>query len=86
MINQAVKSASTDPNISFDRSFEVKIKRTSNHKSSETGFVIHHTIRGESMDSEMRQWAKDQSLVPWVAVAAKFPVSLSFDASSWGRF
>jgi sacsin len=77
MINQAVKAALADPDYAFDHSFEVKIKCGSSQESNETCFVVHHTIRGDSMDSQMRQWKADQSLVPWVAVAAQYPVSTS---------
>ncbi len=69
-----MKLALAEPDSTFDYSFEVKIELKSGQQSMETCFVVHHTIRGDSMDSHMREWTRDQKLVPWVAVAAEFPV------------
>jgi sacsin len=61
----------------FDLSFQVQIEHRSAQESRRTGFVVHHSIRGGSMDNSLRAWAKDQKLVPWVAVAAQLPVGSS---------
>jgi sacsin len=81
-VSHAVKTTLADPDYVFDLSFGVKIERRSGQESSETRFVVHHTICGDSMDSQMRQWTRDQNLVPWVAVAAQLPVNAFLRKSS----
>ena len=36
--------------------------------------MIQHSIQCTSMDAELRAWAKEQQLIPWVAVAAQLPI------------
>ena len=74
MVNHAVKLAFEKQDHTFDHSFEVKIESRSGQVSKKTCFVVHHTIRGDSMNSHMQRWMTDQKLVPWAAVAAEFPV------------
>jgi len=74
-VNSAVKQALADPLFSFDLSFEAEIEHRIAGDSKKTSFVIHHTINCGSMDDSLRDWAKDQKFLPWVAVAAPLPVS-----------
>jgi sacsin len=76
-INKALKCAFEDSNYKFDLSFEIELEYRSAEESRRTCFVANHSIHGYSMDKEMRDWAKDQKLVPWVAVVAQISVSLS---------
>jgi sacsin len=70
-----VKRALQDPNYSFDLSFQASIEHKTSAESKKTLFVVHHSINGGSMDGSLRDWAKTQNLLPWVAVAAPVPVS-----------
>ena len=70
-----MKSSLKNLEYSFDYSFEAGIEYRSAGESMKTMFVVHHSILPGLMDSDLRDWAQDQKLVPWVAVAAQFPVS-----------
>ena len=75
-VNDAVKRALKDPAYSFnDDCFEAGIEYRSSGVKNKTTFMVHHRIQGDSMDNDLREWATDQKLVPWVAVAAQLPVS-----------
>lgn len=76
-VNEAVKCALNDPFYSFDLGFEVGIQYTSSSSTTQVKFMVHHRIDGQCMKTGLQEWATDQKLVPWVAVAAQFPVSLS---------
>ncbi|KAH7330503.1 hypothetical protein BKA65DRAFT_404568 [Rhexocercosporidium sp. MPI-PUGE-AT-0058] len=73
-INNAVKSALMSPSFSFHHNFQAGIQHTSNEKSTTTQFMVQHIIQ-DSMDDSLRSWARDQQLIPWVAVAAQLPLS-----------
>jgi sacsin len=75
-VNEAVKQALRNPKYSFDHCFEAGIEYRSAEELKKTSFVVYHRIQGALKDSSLREWAKDQKLVPWVAVAAQLPVSL----------
>jgi sacsin len=73
-INNAVKYALENPTYSFDHSFEFGIERRSAGGTTNTKFVVHHSIQCGLMDETLRAWAKVQNYIPWVAVAAQLPV------------
>jgi sacsin len=74
-VNNAVKCALENPEYSFDHSFEAGIEFSSAGESKKTTFMVHHSIQCDLIESGLRDWAKDQKLIPWVAVAAQVPVS-----------
>jgi sacsin len=77
-----VKSSLKNLEYSFDYSFEAGIEYRSAGESKKTTFVVHHSIRPDLMDSDLRDWAQGQKLIPWVAVAAQLPVS-RFPGKIW---
>lgn len=81
-VNNALRSSLKDLEYSFDYSFEAGIEYRSVGESVKTTFVVHHSILPGLMDSELRDWAQEQKLVPWVAVAAQVPVS-RFPSKMW---
>ncbi|KAH7383481.1 hypothetical protein BKA64DRAFT_682440 [Cadophora sp. MPI-SDFR-AT-0126] len=79
-INDAVKSALSPSASPFHYSFPAGIQYTLNGNAvATTNFLIQHSIQ-DSMDEGLRIWAKDQQLIPWVAVAAQLLTSSSSSA------
>ncbi|OBT62242.1 hypothetical protein VE03_08031 [Pseudogymnoascus sp. 23342-1-I1] len=74
-INSALKDALKTPGFTFNHSFKAEIEYSSAEESGCAEFAVHHNIRGISILSNngLRDWAKDQKLIPWVAVAARIP-------------
>jgi len=72
-INSAVRSALTDPQYSFDHSFEAAMHYRTEDAIKNTAFIIHHSIQCGSMNKDMRAWTRAQNLIPWIAVAAQLP-------------
>ncbi len=70
-----MKRALKDPEYLFNHSFEASIEFRSAGESRKTSFMVHHSIQYDFMEAGLRDWAKDQKLIPWVAVAAQLPVS-----------
>jgi sacsin len=76
-VNDAIISSLKDPSYSIDITFEITTM-TQYHKrgeSTRSRFMVHHSVRGQSMSKEMLDWSRAQKMVPWVAVAARLPVS-----------
>jgi sacsin len=70
-----VKCALENSEYSFNHSFEAEIYYNSAGESKKTRFIIHHHIQFDLIENGLQDWAKDQKLIPWVAVAAQLPVS-----------
>ncbi|RDL30678.1 Uncharacterized protein BP5553_10023 [Venustampulla echinocandica] len=73
-VKDAVKRALTDPEHSFDYSFEAGIEYRSTGQLKTTTFIVHHNIQCGLMDSTLRDWAAQQKFIPWVAIAAQIPI------------
>lgn len=76
-INIALKGALKSPDFAFDHSFTARIEYSLAEESGTAEFAVHHSIRGVSIlsNDRLRDWANDQKLIPWVAIAARIPVS-----------
>jgi sacsin len=74
-VNNAVNRALVDTEYSFDHSFEATIQCRSAGQSNKNTFIVHHNIQCDFKESSLREWARNQKLIPGVAVAAKLPVS-----------
>jgi hypothetical protein len=74
-VSDALEHALKDQEKSFHDSFEVGIEYRYNEELKNTAFIVHHTIQWNMMDRSLKDWAMDQKLTPWVAVAAQLPVS-----------
>ena len=70
-----MKSSLEDREYSFDYSFKAGVEYKSAGESKTTTFVVHHSIEPDLVGSDLRDWAQDQKLIPWVAVATQLPVS-----------
>lgn len=76
-INIALQGALKNPDFTFNHSFKAGIEYSSAEESGYAEFAVHHSIHGISISSNngLRDWANDQKLIPWVAIAARIPVS-----------
>lgn len=69
-VNEAVESSLQleNSNLSFEHSFEISLAMTG--EPEKINFRIYHSIRGDLLGDQMREWAHKERLVPWVAVAS----------------
>ncbi|KAF4626625.1 hypothetical protein G7Y89_g11535 [Cudoniella acicularis] len=76
-ILNAVKTSLSTAQNSFDHSFEAHVKYTCREHSTQTSFVLHHSIGASRVESGLSSWAERQKLVPWVAIAAQLPAEIA---------
>ena len=74
-IRKAQQLALDNIDYEFDLSFEVQIETFSTQDSGRSCFVVHHSINARFMECSLRDYAKEQKLYPWVAIATQVPVS-----------
>jgi sacsin len=75
LVNDMIRTASTEPEKPFELSFDVEIESASPTANSRTSFAVHHSIASHPAEEKLRDWCNAQAMIPWIAVAAQIPVS-----------
>lgn len=73
-VKTAVGRAFKTPGFKFDYSFRTGIRVQSAGTITTTEYLVQHSINGAAIPGHLRDWARKQYLVPWVALAAQIPV------------
>jgi hypothetical protein len=81
-INDMIKKALSGGLDNFNSSFVVEIESGSEGMEKRSGFAVHHIIQDYPENEKLRAWTKAEAMIPWVALAAKLPVSFMTGAST----
>lgn len=73
LVNEMIRTASTEPEKPFELSFDVEIESESPTAKIRTSFAVHHSIASHPTEEKLRDWCNAQAMIPWIAVAAQIP-------------
>ncbi|KAH8819238.1 hypothetical protein F5884DRAFT_717530 [Xylogone sp. PMI_703] len=76
LITDAVTATLKSNDRTFNHTFDAVMERKSVGKTERSVFAIHHTINNGSTSSSLSEWAKEQLLIPWVAISDNFQGSM----------